>query len=137
MQTLGPLRSVTPLGRLRVQLFGLNSRERFNTEAIAAFEWLLRDYDGKVISNGEEYPAGFDAAVVEIAAGELKLRVIRFRGEYRVDIANRERNLHEWQDVDLVLRSIDSQYVSPRWTNLEELSHNIRDKWIALENSAV
>ena len=134
METLGPLRSETALGRLRSRLFGANSRERFSAETISTFGWIIRDNNGKVLSHGEAYPSGFDAAVVEFATDKVKLRIIRFRGEFRADIT--ARNSENWEDVDCALQALNPEH-KPSLMNLQELSGLIQKNWTALEKVTV
>jgi hypothetical protein len=137
LQTLGPLRSETVFGRLRIRLFGANSRERFSAETISTFGWIIRDHNGKVLSNGEGYPSGFDAAVVEFETNKVKLRIIRFRGEFRADItAITARNSENWEDVDCALQALNPEH-KPSLKTLQELSGLIQKNWPALERVTV
>ena len=103
MRRLGPLRATTWFGRLCIRLFGPNSRERFHQDVLQAFDFVFSTHCGVILSYGESYPEAMDAAVIDFAGGHLRLRASCFRGEFSLDVGNRERAIYDWQNANLAL----------------------------------
>jgi hypothetical protein len=84
------------------ELFYRRSRKKFVNEIKREFSDIFSRRHGKVIPNeGINLPRAFDYVAVTIEFKEIRFRIIRGRGELRLQAAE-PSSLESWQDLSLL-----------------------------------
>jgi hypothetical protein len=116
---------VSPIYRVLFGSFGDRAyrklQEKLEHDVRENLAWLFEKYEGKVISNTQDYPRAFDYATVTVSVRQILIRFIRGRGELRVDVAPAHAPT-DWQEVGEAINSIDeSGQRPPRYYRFQDL----------------
>ena len=111
------------------------NRKRFIREIELDFAYLLSEYKGHIVPDGgEELPRAFDYVAAVIEFEEIRVRLVRGRGELEAQVAS-IRDPYSWRELSLIWQSIDPLHPIPSIFGAHELTRialRIQERFIQI-----
>jgi hypothetical protein len=104
------------------------AERRLVLEIRATLSFLFDDYGGEIMSDDTlRNPRPSDYAVLVVSLTDFRLRFIRGRGELRAQVASIGKP-HSWEDVQLVLATIDETFDRKQFSSLADIADALRPR---------